>query len=86
MPIDPLLAQAPLHALARLLEVSHVAHRLSVSEEFVRRLIRDKKLAAIRLGTRWRIDPIDLKAFIDAQRVASNGYDRPSATQTGDQI
>ncbi len=68
LPVDPLHAPVP-----HLLEVSHVAHRLSASQEFVRRLIRDKKLAAIRLGTRYRIDPMDLQAFIDAQRVATNG-------------
>jgi len=28
----------------RLLEVSHVAHRMSASEEYVRRLIREGKL------------------------------------------
>lgn len=65
MPTDP--QPAPM-AMPRLLEVSHVAHRLSASQEYVRRLIRDKKLAAIRLGTRWRVDPVDLQAFIDAQR------------------
>jgi excisionase family DNA binding protein len=65
MPLDPHLAPVP-----RLLEVSHVAHRLSASQEYVRRLIREHKLPAIRLGTRWRVDPHDLEAFIDAQRVA----------------
>lgn len=65
MPFDPLLTHTD-----RLLEVSHVAHRLSASQEYVRRLIRDRKLKAIRLGTRWRVDPVDLQAFIDAQRVA----------------
>jgi len=54
----------------RLLEVAHVAHRLSASQEFVRRLIREGKLKAIRIGRRWRIDPADLEAFIDAQRTA----------------
>lgn len=67
MPLDPLLS-SPVLAL---LEVQHVAHRLSASQEYVRRLIRTKKLAAIRLGTRWRVDPVDLAAFINAQRVAS---------------
>ena len=52
----------------RLLEVAHVAHRLCASQGYVRRLIREGKLAAIRLGTRWRVDPEDLKRFIDAQR------------------
>ena len=71
MPVDPVLP----HVLPRLLEVSHVAHRLSASQEFVRRLIREKKLPAIRLGTRWRVDPSDLQRFIDAQRVAGQGDD-----------
>lgn len=56
------------HAGAKLLEVAHVAHRLSASPEFVRRLIRDRKLKAIRMGRRWRVDPADLEAFIDGQR------------------
>jgi excisionase family DNA binding protein len=54
----------------RLLEVAHVAHRLSASQEFVRRLIREGKLRAIRIGRRWRVDPADLEAFIDQQRTA----------------
>jgi excisionase family DNA binding protein len=62
------LATPPV-AQPRLLEVSHVAHRLRASQEHVRRLLRAKKLAAIRLGTRWRVDPADLQAFIDAQRM-----------------
>lgn len=61
----------PLPAIPHLLEVSHVAHRLSASEEYVRQLIRGRKLAAIRLGTRYRVDPKDLQAFIDSKRVAT---------------
>ena len=49
-----------------LLEVAHVAHRLGVCQEWVRRLIRERKLPAIQLGTRWRVDPGDLQAFTDA--------------------
>jgi excisionase family DNA binding protein len=60
----------PLHAAPRLLEVVHVAHRLSVSIEYVRRLIRTHQLKAIRLGRRWRIDQADLEAWIDARRRA----------------
>lgn len=73
MPVDPL------HP--RLLEVAHVAHRLSSSQEYVRRLIRERKLAAIRLGRRWRVDPDDLQAFIDAQRRAST--DEPPDVHRG---
>lgn len=60
---DPLPVPLP-----RLLEVGQVAHRMSVSQEYVRRLIRDGTLPAIRLGVMWRIDPVDLQAFIDRQR------------------
>jgi excisionase family DNA binding protein len=66
---DPHALPLPL-ALLRLLEVSHVAHRLSASPEFVRRLIREGRLPAIRLGIRWRVDPRDLEAYIDACRTA----------------
>lgn len=66
LPID---GQSPAAATPHLLEVSHVAHRLSLSEDFVRRLIRKKELSAIRLGKRYRVDPVDLQAFIDRQRV-----------------
>ena len=67
VPIDPLLAPP------RLLEVSHVAHRLSVGQRFVWQLIRDGKLPAIRLGPRWRVDPADLQTYIDAMRHGANG-------------
>ena len=64
MPSDPLLPPA------HLLEVNHVAHRLSVSPRTVWHLIREKKLPAFRLGPHWRVDPRDLQAFIDAERSA----------------
>lgn len=55
-------------ATQSLIEVHTVARRLSVSDEFVRRLLRSRKLKAVRLGGRWRVDPHDLEAFIDTQR------------------
>lgn len=58
----------------QLLEVAHVAHRLSASQEYVRELIRKGRLPAIQIGRRYRVDPADLKAFIDKHRIAaSNG-------------
>lgn len=66
MPLSPHLAPAPL-----LLEVSLVAHRLSVSPEFVRVLLRRKALPAVRFGRRWRVDAADLQAYIDGHRVPS---------------
>ncbi len=78
MPIDPL--RAPPH----LLEVSHVAHRLSASQGFVRQLIREKKLTAIRLGTRWRVDPTDLETFIEERRIAAQRDGAGTKTGTDD--
>ena len=68
---DPVL---PLHHEPRLLEAYEVAHRLKCSQEHVRRLVRGGKLAVVYIGKRsWRVDPLDLKAFIDAQKAAGNG-------------
>ena len=60
-----------------LLEVAQVAHRLNFSQEHVRRLIRKKQLPAIWFETRWRIDPLDLQAYIDKRRQGhgSNGQE-----------
>jgi excisionase family DNA binding protein len=75
MAVDPL----PAPAIPHLLEVAHVAHRLGFGQEYVRRLIRDRKLTAIRLGNRWRVSESDLKAFIDQQTQLSqrNGNGHP---------
>lgn len=54
----------------RLLEVSHVAHRWSVSQEFVRRLIRSGQLPARLIGSRWRLEPHDVQAYYDRQQQA----------------
>lgn len=65
---------SPLHPppLPRSLEVYEVAYLLRCSQEHVRRLIREGKLVAIRLGARsYRIEPADLQAFRDRQRVVN---------------
>ncbi len=66
MSIDPLLGQPLLQP--RLLEVHEVAFYLRCSQEKVRRLIRERKLTATRVGTHWRVDPHDLKTYLDTQR------------------
>lgn len=70
MPRDPVRPFVP-----HLLEVAQVAHRLSVSQEFVRQRLRTKQLAAVRLGGRWRVDAADLQAYIDARRVVADLFD-----------
>lgn len=53
----------------RLLEIAHVAHRLSVSLEYARRLCRAGKIPAIRLEHgQYRIERRDLEAYISARR------------------
>lgn len=56
---DPVTPLAP----ERLLEVVHVAHRLGKSQHFVRRLIRDQRLKALFVGSRWAIEPKDLRTY-----------------------
>jgi excisionase family DNA binding protein len=65
-------APLPLTRVSHFLEVSHVAHRLSLSEDYVRELIRTRQLAAVQIGVRYRIDPADLQAFIDARRLEAS--------------
>ncbi len=71
MSIEPI--PPPLHA-PRLLEVWEVANQLRCSHEQVRRFIRDGKLTAVGLTSRaWRVDPVDLHAFIAARKTNGNG-------------
>lgn len=51
-------------ASPRLLEVHHVAHRLQFTDEHVRRLLRARMIPAIRIGRRWRVDPVVLETFL----------------------
>jgi excisionase family DNA binding protein len=64
----PLMPIDPLGHLPRLLEVHEVAYQLKSSQEFVRRLIRQGRLPAIRLSSHWRVDARDLEAYIDLCR------------------
>lgn len=52
----------------RYLETSHIAHRLSTSQEFVRQLIRKHKLPAIRVGAHYRIEPLEFEAYLQRCR------------------
>jgi excisionase family DNA binding protein len=65
LPIDPSLPLPP-----HLLEVSQVAYRLSLSEDYVRDLIKAGTLPAIRIGVRYRVTTADLERFVEARRVS----------------
>lgn len=51
-----------------MLTTHDVAHRLNCGDGLVRRLIGAGKLTAHRVGHEWRIDPIDLDAFLSRHR------------------
>lgn len=67
MSLDP-------HPLSHVLEVHEVAYALKCSQETVRRLIREQKLLAFRVGAHLRVEVEELKAFMVRQRVASTGH------------
>lgn len=44
--------------------VSEVATLLKCNDEFIRRLIREKRLRAFKHGVEWRIEGVDLDVYI----------------------
>ncbi|MEV4640795.1 helix-turn-helix domain-containing protein [Actinoplanes sp. NPDC049548] len=57
-------------ALDALLTIDETAKRLRTSERFVRRLIEERRIAYVKLGTHVRIEESVLSAYIAAHRVA----------------
>jgi excisionase family DNA binding protein len=53
----------------KLLTVAEVAEYLSVSDQTVRRWIKEKKLPAFKLDRELRVRESDLEAFLEARRV-----------------
>lgn len=49
--------------ISKYFTVKEVAKRLDVTEDWVRDLIQSKQLKAVKVG-RWRVDPNELKKFI----------------------
>ena len=54
-----------------LLTIDDVRSRLNVSISTVRRLVRDRKLRAYRVGGRLRFKPEEVAAYIDSQLVGA---------------
>ena len=52
-----------------LLTIEQAAKRLQMSARHVRRLIAERRIPFHRLGRAVRIDPSDLRAYVDAGRV-----------------
>jgi excisionase family DNA binding protein len=59
-----------------LYSISTVAARLDLSQDSVRRLIRNGELTPIRIGATVRIDAAELESFLDRQRQAAGGRTR----------
>ena len=57
-----------LSARKGLLGIAEAAAILDVHEVTLRNWARTAKLPAIRLGGRWKIDPLQLSEFLDARR------------------
>jgi excisionase family DNA binding protein len=52
-----------------LLTVDQAAERLSTKPRFIRRLIAERRIPYVKLGSHVRIDDRDVDAFISAGRV-----------------
>ena len=52
--------------ISKYFTVKEVAKRLDVTEDWIRDLIQSKQLKAVKMG-KWRIDPDELKRFIQAR-------------------
>jgi len=52
-----------------LLTVDEAAERLATKPRFIRRLIAEKRIPYIKLGSHVRLDTADLDAFVRAGRV-----------------
>jgi excisionase family DNA binding protein len=63
----------------RLLRPSEVAGLLAVDSRTIQRLIASGRLPALRVGSRWRIRPDDLTAYLAAATEARSA-DGPGAT------
>jgi excisionase family DNA binding protein len=56
-----------------ILTVPEVATTLNVTQEYVRRLLRNKRLTGFKLGDVWRVKSEDLDAFISKKIKTTRG-------------
>ena len=54
-----------------LLTVDEAAERLATGPRFIRRLIAEKRISYVKLGSHVRLDTTDLDQFVAAGRVAA---------------
>ena len=53
----------------KLLTVQEVANQLKVTPQYIRKIIKDKRLIATRIGSQWVIKPTDLHSYIQDNKV-----------------
>ncbi len=55
--------------IKNLLTIQDVASYLKVTPQYARKLIKEEKLKAQRIGTQWIVDPTDLQQYVDNYNV-----------------
>lgn len=66
-----------------LLTVRQVAEQLSISETMTYRLLDRGDIPKIKIGGAVRIDPDDLRAYLNAQRTPKTEPQQPASVQPG---
>src|SRR5208282_6724886 len=59
-----------------LLDQRHLAERLQITERHVRRLVAERRIPFVKVGRFVRFDPEEIAAWIDGQRVPTEGRSR----------
>jgi excisionase family DNA binding protein len=54
---------------SQLLTVDEAAEQLRTSVRFIRRLIEERRIVYVKLGSHVRIEQVELSAFIEANRI-----------------
>ena len=65
-----------------LLTIQEVANRLKVTPQYARKLIKEEKLIATRIGTQWVIKPDDLDTYISKYDVSIEPDDHARISDT----
>ena len=55
--------------MSEILTLEEVAEKLKLSEQTVRRYLRENKITGFKLGNSWRVKEEELMKFIDEQTV-----------------
>lgn len=55
--------------MSEILTLEEVAEKLKISEQTVRRYLRENKITGFKLGNNWRVKEEELMKFIDEQTV-----------------